>query len=182
MGEVEDQKWAENLREYLINDEGTEVFKDLSSNWRDMPLRNDVIQDVIRGCDAAYSGLREAFDEQVMVSGGTSPAEPVSYVAFAWTRGFSLAILDVLYSINPAQALKACESLAIRKHHDYGSENILNYAEIGVIVRLSDKILRVKNLLKTAGTANFESITDTLYDAVVYATYAMILEDDKWIS
>jgi hypothetical protein len=73
--------------------------------------------------------------------------------------------------------IKLRETL-IKKHHDYGAQNILKYKDIGVLIRLNDKIARLENLSGiTDGsfqkkTAANESILDTWED---------ILHMDKFV-
>lgn len=58
-----------------------------------------------------------------------------------------------------------------KKQADYGSKNILNCpvgAELGIVVRLYDKLARLANLLETGATPNNESIEDTIDDIMGY--------------
>jgi hypothetical protein len=70
-----------------------------------------------------------------------------------------------------------------RKQLDYGSQNISQFGEKGVLVRVTDKIERLKNLLwnkKGAAPAN-EALADTWDDIHVYACIGRLCHDDKWV-
>lgn len=66
--------------------------------------------------------------------------------------------------------------LLVKKQRDYGHQNILQGGLFGVAIRLSDKIERYDNLLKRGdGSAENESVTDTLLDMVGYVVIARML-------
>lgn len=65
------------------------------------------------------------------------------------------------------------QELFIKKHKDYGKENILEIQELGMAFRMQEKISRLKNLLQTQQAPANESIEDTIKDI---ATYAIIFE------
>ena len=74
-------------------------------------------------------------------------------------------------------------NLGVSKNNDYGSENILKFGIIGIIVRLGDKIARYKNLTTNKNTqqkAKDETIKDTLMDIINYATYGEMLSNNVW--
>ena len=64
-----------------------------------------------------------------------------------------------------------------RKQHDYGHGNIRKFGFYGVLVRMSDKIERLDNLIKNNRTAANESTNDTLMDIVGYSVIGMMLLD-----
>lgn len=68
-----------------------------------------------------------------------------------------------------------------RKQRDYGSKNISGYGMFGVVVRMSDKFERIKNLFnnKRKKAVN-ESIRDSLKDISNYAIIALMIESGKW--
>lgn len=70
--------------------------------------------------------------------------------------------------------------VVISKQRDYGSNNILKFGEKGVIVRLSDKIERAKNLLWDNNKPNNESIEDTFIDIAGYAIIQLMLIDGSF--
>jgi len=71
-------------------------------------------------------------------------------------------------------------SLIVMKQHDYGQGNILAFGEFGVLVRASDKLERLKNLLKKDLEPENESIIDTWRDLAGYAIIALMLREDTF--
>jgi hypothetical protein len=71
----------------------------------------------------------------------------------------------------------ACDivNLLISKQEDYGSKNILDFGEYGVLVRANDKIARLKNLWNNANSPNNESIDDSWFDIAGYAIIAIMI-------
>lgn len=66
------------------------------------------------------------------------------------------------------------------KHQDYGSESISSFGEYGVLVRMTDKHARLKNLLTNGKTAKNESIMDTWLDMANYALIAVLCRKGEW--
>ena len=90
-------------------------------------------------------------------------------------------------------------SLWCRKQHDYGDSNIRlgldlsssssecsqnnRLAQLGVVIRMNDKISRLTNLYKKDkinSSAVLESIEDTCIDLMNYANMLMALKKGKW--
>jgi hypothetical protein len=69
-----------------------------------------------------------------------------------------------------------------RKQMDYGSRNISSFAILGVLVRMNDKMERLKNLFGKGRRrkAVNESIKDSLRDISNYACIGIMLENGKW--
>lgn len=65
--------------------------------------------------------------------------------------------------------------ILISKQRDYGHHNILSFGEFGVLVRLNDKVERLKNLTMKNKQPNNESIDDTWIDIANYAIIALML-------
>ena len=65
--------------------------------------------------------------------------------------------------------------LVISKQKDYGSENILAFKEHGLVVRLTDKISRLRNLVWNKSNPRHESIEDTFMDIAGYAIIGIML-------
>jgi len=74
-----------------------------------------------------------------------------------------------------------CENVRLMdtKQQDYGSGNISAFGEFGVLVRLNDKIERLKNLNKMPSVKN-EAIDDTYLDISNYAVIAMLIRRNLW--
>lgn len=62
----------------------------------------------------------------------------------------------------------------LKKHKDYGKGNILAVKELGIAMRLTEKVERLKNLLMTSKTPTNESIEETWTDIAVYAVIAVL--------
>jgi hypothetical protein len=77
-------------------------------------------------------------------------------------------------------ALEIAE-VVISKQHDYGHDNILAFREQGLVVRLWDKVARLKNLLwiNTNKPKN-ESIEDTFTDIAGYAIIGLMLANNSF--
>jgi hypothetical protein len=65
------------------------------------------------------------------------------------------------------------------KQQDYGSNNISAFGEFGVLVRLNDKMERLKHLNKMPSVKN-ESIDDTYLDIANYAVIALMIRRNLW--
>jgi len=73
---------------------------------------------------------------------------------------------------------KEADEVMVSKQKDYGPKNILDCpvgAELGVVVRLYDKLSRLANLLKSGKTPNNETIYDTYLDIRNYGQILMMV-------
>ena len=68
-------------------------------------------------------------------------------------------------------------STLVKKQLDYGHGNINKFGTIGILVRLSDKVQRFKNLTSTKRAPQVESIQDTLLDIVGYCVIGLMYDD-----
>ncbi|MDQ3223962.1 MAG: DUF1599 domain-containing protein [Gemmatimonadota bacterium] len=78
---------------------------------------------------------------------------------------------------------KDLADLLIRKHGDYGPDNIARApggALNGVVVRLHDKMSRLAHLSETGKAPNNESIRDTYMDMANYALIGLMILDGQW--
>lgn len=68
------------------------------------------------------------------------------------------------------------------KQRDYGRGNIDAFGEVGVLVRASDKLARLKNLLydNPGSTPKNESVIDTWGDLANYAIIALMIRRGWW--
>jgi hypothetical protein len=65
------------------------------------------------------------------------------------------------------------------KQRDYGSGNISSFGEFGVLVRMNDKMERLKNLWKMQEPKN-ESVEDSYLDLSNYALIAILVRRGIW--
>lgn len=72
-------------------------------------------------------------------------------------------------------------NLMAKKNADYSSDNLLHGGELGVAVRLMDKIFRQFNLLQSGQEPNFESIKDTWNDIQNYGLIGRMISEGDWI-
>jgi hypothetical protein len=89
------------------------------------------------------------------------------------------------------EIVKEMVELHDRKNHDYaGSEYLSNFlmcekyigvpAYVGCIIRLSDKMARIMNIVKTDEiSVGVETVTDTLMDLAIYAIITRILYENS---
>jgi hypothetical protein len=69
----------------------------------------------------------------------------------------------------------------VSKQRDYGRGNIDAFGEIGVLVRASDKLARLKNLLHdNPGEPSNETLDDTWKDLANYGIIALMLRRGTW--
>ena len=79
-------------------------------------------------------------------------------------------------------ALQIAETV-ISKQHDYGHDNIMAFKEQGLVVRLWDKIARLKNLLwVNKENPKNESIEDTFTDIAGYAIIGLMLANNSFLN
>ncbi len=88
-------------------------------------------------------------------------------------------------TFNEAATNKAqhISSTLIKKQHDYGQGNILGCPvgpEMGLIVRLFDKLNRLANLYSNGQPPTNESLKDTWLDICGYGLIGMMLCDDEF--
>lgn len=81
---------------------------------------------------------------------------------------------------NVDKILEEQRALFFSKLADYGTEDITEIGIEGVVNRLTEKLCRVKNLLKKGGGASVESIRDSYMDIMGYALIALLVHDGDW--
>jgi hypothetical protein len=73
-------------------------------------------------------------------------------------------------------------ALCCQKQRDYGPGNIPAFGVLGVLVRLNDKVERLKNLINSNKDPEYESIEDTLLDLVNYSMIGIAVRRGWWTS
>lgn len=76
--------------------------------------------------------------------------------------------------------LAEMRAVIISKNEDYGPGNIAAFGELGVLVRASDKIERLKTLLVRKRQPNYEGIDDTWLDLANYGVIAQMVRRGWW--
>jgi hypothetical protein len=73
--------------------------------------------------------------------------------------------------------------LLVKKRKAYGPGNLVRFGAIGIVIRASDKIDRLANLLKAGETtsADGESIEDAFKDLVGYGVLGLLHQRGKLI-
>lgn len=75
-----------------------------------------------------------------------------------------------------------CIELFDIKQHDYGPENIAQFGDIGVLIRLNDKIQRLRTLYLSGDDPRFsgEALEDTWKDIHVYGVIGLMCMQGIW--
>jgi len=78
-----------------------------------------------------------------------------------------------------------CLELFERKQQDYGSSNITMSGDLGIAVRLTDKVCRLQHLIRkrirsTDDELRNEPIQDSFMDTANYGMIGMMLERGIW--
>lgn len=73
------------------------------------------------------------------------------------------------------QTLQEMLKTFIKKHKDYGKDNILDTGELGILFRINDKLRRIQNLTAQDKKPKNETIEENWQDIAVYAVIAIIL-------
>ena len=84
--------------------------------------------------------------------------------------------LDAAYR----EILEELMQMFLKKHKDYGKGNILANKELGIAMRVSEKVERLKHLLIQGKIPSNESIDDTWTDIAVYAVIARLLRNGSF--
>ena len=72
------------------------------------------------------------------------------------------------------------DKLLSKKNEMYGDENITKIGKQGILIRLTEKIERLKHLLSNNNDPKEETIEDTWKDIVGYGTIGIMLQRGKW--
>jgi hypothetical protein len=116
--------------------------------------------------------------------------ENVSFSPEGWIE-LSLSCADCLNKLSGQSrqdVLAETHRLLVTKQKDYGKQNIKIFGVPGIMIRVSDKIERMKNLVKKSGAVDIfsmsesnnsvpnESLIDTLFDIIGYSIIAIMLQ------
>lgn len=76
-------------------------------------------------------------------------------------------------------SLSGIADTVISKQHDYGHDNIAQFGEIGLVVRLADKVARIANL--AGREAQNESLKDSYLDVCGYTVLFRMWRDGTFL-
>lgn len=79
-----------------------------------------------------------------------------------------------------AQLNAECDQVMIKKQLDYGNLNIAIWDVLGVAVRLTDKVMRLRELILSGRLPQNESVRDTAVDIRNYGLIFLMLADGLW--
>jgi len=64
--------------------------------------------------------------------------------------------------------------MLVKKRRDYGPYNLKRFGEMGIVVRLGDKLDRLANLVIENKNPNYESVEDTWKDVIGYGILGLL--------
>ncbi len=176
------QSWSANFKRYLY------------AEYESKDARLDRCEltggDIIRSLDAYGDAIIRSFNKLSKGEKLTGQEEGI----FSEVKLFAIRSLEALNVGTDISILDRSYEIGTRKNHDYGSANITNFGALGVMVRLNDKVQRVRNLLSGSGATDTvknlkgassmmvkdERVEDTLMDMINYATYGNMLLKGVW--
>lgn len=73
---------------------------------------------------------------------------------------------------------REARDLMVRKNKDYGTKNITEFGEVGLVIRITDKINRLKHLVmgEQSRAVTGETVTDTWIDISNYSIIAVMIQ------
>ncbi|VVB77271.1 Uncharacterised protein [uncultured archaeon] len=153
--------WEENFKTYLYQRvETASVDKEQLAAMIDLTEKDmQSLFEKLTGRKAATEADKKIFDDIVRIA---------------------LSGLQSISGRNVDEVIAESYDIGVRKNTDYGSGNILKFGVIGLIVRETDKMERIKNLLKNEASFKKETVEDTLMDMINYAVYGKMLLDGVW--
>lgn len=91
--------------------------------------------------------------------------------------------LTASFLFDVASVFDEAEELLIGRHKDYGPGNIANaYPDplTALVVRMGDKMERIKHLLATGADTYGERLRDSWLDLANYALIGVMVQDGRW--
>jgi hypothetical protein len=75
-----------------------------------------------------------------------------------------------------------CEAAVLldTKQRDYGSANISAFGERGIVVRMNDKVERLKTLVWNGASPEHEKVSDTWLDIANYGIIGLLCHRKEW--
>lgn len=144
------------------------------TNWRS--ACEAVLEGLTRWHRIGAHDLPETFDEMADVLLPTDPAG--TYVILGLRAYGELRAALPYYASDYAVAAmrEQLVDLWCSKQADYGHGNILKFGHTGIVIRMSDKVERLRNLARHGYAERNESVMDSWRDLLGYAVIGIMLE------
>lgn len=91
---------------------------------------------------------------------------------------FNIAALTAVMEPEPHKGLRRVADLVIQKHYDYGRENLTRHGTMGIAIRITDKIERIRHLMGNNVDPTNESLQDSWDDIVGYGLCGLMMYYD----
>jgi hypothetical protein len=166
MNKVQPQNWQSAAS--IILDVSYDLMN--SHSHYAMPDQEACLDFVISGFDDIVQNVfHDSADEEIL-------EEEFLDLAIAGIVGLSHAA-----NISHKEAINLIFDTLINKQKMYGHGNIARFALPGIVIRLNDKIERLKNLKQHKGPVLFEPINDTWLDITGYSVIAVMWMRDWFL-
>jgi hypothetical protein len=137
---------------------------------------NETIREMIRlnAVSSTLPSLRTFYDEMSSSINKEPDLDGVIIAAMWRTFGSRCQASSALLT---GQSLlwQTVSDTVISKQRDYGKENITRFGQLGLLVRVHDKLARLEHLTATGKTPSNESLADTVLDLVGYSILGAML-------
>jgi hypothetical protein len=79
------------------------------------------------------------------------------------------------------KVFRECQEISEKKSADYGTGNLTRHGIQGIIIRMSDKMSRLENMIKPNYQMQItdETLEDTAKDMINYANYLILMKRGK---
>jgi hypothetical protein len=166
------QDAEEALRQLLLESRDVRFFLGENMNTWNEAARFELDR-ISTSLKAGYKFDGDLFSDYGRMMGeATRSGDESVIVVFAWYTAIEAARCLDSMGLWDADEL---EYILVSKQHDYGHDNINAFGQIGVAVRLSDKIARYYNLVRRDREAKNEPFMDCLKDMVGYGVISAML-------
>jgi hypothetical protein len=138
---------------------------------------------LIEGSGVNVNDIRKQLDSMIKTSNNNSKClisddewllswETLGSVAYEAARS------GEIIKKNNENNINEFTSVLVKKQNDYGSDNIIRFGRIGLLVRLHDKVARLENLIKKKADPINESLYDNYMDVINYCAIGMMVEQE----
>jgi hypothetical protein len=126
----------------------------------------------MQSCFYSITRIFDYLVEEIFNSDGyelDGPLEELGDIA-----AYALHAYSEIANISKSMAVNFIFDIIVEKQKMYGPKNIEKFGLRGIIIRLNDKIERLKNLQQHQGPVLFEPIQDTWLDIVGYSVIGIM--------